>query len=65
MLSLFNSFRSTRKQSGEDRIRELCGVHWGSAYKGEQKNDHGERTNRKLNDQPFYHRGSDGKMRKH
>ncbi len=27
------------------------------------KNDHGERTNRKLKDQPFYMRGRNGKMR--
>lgn len=26
--------------------------------------DHGERTNRKLKDQPFYRRGHDGRMRK-
>jgi len=28
------------------------------------ENDHGERTNRKLKDQPFYLRGKTGKMRK-
>lgn len=29
------------------------------------KNDHGERTNYKLKDQPFYVRGRNGKMRKY
>lgn len=53
-----------RRESGKDKLEELCGVHWGSAYKGEMKNDHGERTNRKIKDQPFYQRGSGGKMRK-
>jgi len=28
------------------------------------KEDSGERTNTKLHDQPFYHRGKQGKMRK-
>lgn len=27
------------------------------------KNDHGDRTNRKLKDQPFYQRNKSGKMR--
>lgn len=49
--------------TGEERLRDLCGIHWGSAYKGEMKNDHGERTNRKIKDQPFYRRGKAGKMR--
>lgn len=56
---------SQRKRSGKERLEELCGPHWGSAYKGEMKNDHGERTNRKLNNQPFYIRGHNGKMRKY
>lgn len=29
------------------------------------KDDHGERTNTKLHDQPFHQRTRDGKMRKH
>lgn len=57
----FSTFgRSTRSK---DKLDELCGVHWGNAYKGEMKNDHGERTNRKIKDQPFYVRGTKGKMR--
>jgi hypothetical protein len=59
---MFN-FGIRHKKSGEEKLRDLCGIHWGSAYKGEMKNDHNERTNRKLKDQPFYHRGSKGKMR--
>lgn len=59
---MFN-FNFSRKQTGMEKLEELCGVHWGSARKGEMRNDHGERTNRKLNTQPFYHRGSNGKMR--
>ena len=65
MLGMLGFHLSRRKQTGEEQLRELCGVHWGSAYKGEMKNDKGERTNRKLKDQPFYHRGSNGKMRRH
>jgi broad specificity phosphatase PhoE len=48
----------------EEKLRELCGPQWGGAYKGEMKNDHGERTNRKLKDQPFYHRSGNKKMRR-
>lgn len=58
----FSNYRE--RPLGEDTLRELCGIHWGSAFKGEMKNDHGERTNRKIKDQPFYQRGSGGKMRK-
>ncbi|MNF21488.1 hypothetical protein D3C87_1373190 [compost metagenome] len=50
--------------SGEDKLRDLCGPQWGGAFKGQMKSDHGERTNPKLNDQPFYHRGSKGKMKR-
>lgn len=32
-------------------------------YNPDCKNDHGERTNYKLKDQPFYQRGRNGKMR--
>lgn len=49
--------------TGKERLEELCGVQWGSTYKGEMKNDKGERTNRKIKDQPFYHRRNDGKMK--
>ena len=65
MFGMFEDrWMSRRNQSGEDKLRELCGIHWGGAYKGEMKNDKGERTNRKLKDQPFYHRGQQGKIRK-
>lgn len=33
--------------------------------KGDCKDDHGERSNNKLRDQPFYQRARNGKMRKH
>lgn len=62
MRSPFNLFPS-RATTGREKLEELCGIHWGSTYKGEMKNDHGERTNRKLKDQPFYRRASKGKMR--
>ena len=48
----------------EEKLRELCGPQWGGAFKGQMKSDHGERTNPKLNDQPFYHRGAKQKMRR-
>lgn len=32
--------------------------------KGDCKTDHGERTNRKLRDQPFYQRGRNKKMKR-
>jgi hypothetical protein len=32
---------------------------------GDCKDDHGERSNNKLRDQPFYQRARNGKMRKH
>lgn len=64
MPNLFNSLISKRKSTGRVKLEELFDTHWGSAYKGEQNNDHGERTNRKLNDQPFYHRSPGGKMKK-
>ena len=50
--------------SGEDKLHDLCSHQWGSAYKGQMKSDHGERTNRKLKDQPFYHRRGGGKMKR-
>lgn len=56
--------RIEESKTGEDKLHELFGPHWGGAYKGEMKNDHGERTNRKLKDQPFYHRGGNKKMRR-
>lgn len=49
--------------SGKEKLEELCGIHWGSSFKGEMKNDKGERTNRKIKDQPFYHRQNNGKMK--
>jgi len=58
MLDLYN-----HEPIGKEKLEELCGIHWGSAYKGEMKNDKGERTNRKIKDQPFYHRRNDGKMK--
>lgn len=54
----------SKEPTGRERLEELCGPHFGSSYRGEMKNDHGERTNRKLNNQPFYHRGTKGKMSK-
>lgn len=53
----------SKEPTGRERLEELCGPHWGQSYKGEMKNDKGERTNRKIKDQPFYHRGAKGKMR--
>ena len=41
------------------KFRELV-----SAQKGDCKNDHGERSNRKLRDQPFYQRGRNNKMKR-
>lgn len=34
-------------------------------FHGDHPNDQGERTNKKLRVQPFYHRGRNGKMRKY
>ncbi len=54
-----------RKEStGLERLDELFGPQWGGSFQGEMKSDHGERTNRKLKDQPFYRRGAKGKMSK-
>lgn len=65
MLSLNLGGTARREEpKGREAIEELCGIHWGSAYRGEMKSDHGERTNRKLKDQPFYARAHNGKMRK-
>lgn len=36
---------------------------WDQGGLGDCKQDHGERTNYKLRDQPFYMRGRNGKMR--
>lgn len=41
---------------------ECDGDEW-SVPDSDCKNDHGERTNYKLRDQPFYMRGRNGKMR--
>lgn len=60
---MLHNFVLSCKQTPMEKLEALCGVHWGSARKGEMRNDHGERTNKKLNTQPFYHRGSNGKMR--
>ena len=40
---------------------ETC--EWNQAGSGDCQTDHGERTNYKLRDQPFYMRGRNGKMR--
>lgn len=34
-------------------------------FRGDHPNDQGERTNKKLRVQPFYHRARNGKMRKY
>lgn len=65
MFSLSQLGFKMQEPTGREKLEELCGPQWGGAYKGEMKSDHGERTNIKLKDQPFYHRGSNGKMRKH
>lgn len=47
--------------SSPDPVQEDCDY----MVSGDCKTDHGERTNYKLRDQPFYMRGRNGKMRKH
>jgi hypothetical protein len=44
---------------GPDPIEDGCV----DVASGDCQNDHGERTNYKLRDQPFYMRGRNGKMR--
>lgn len=46
----------------EERI--VDDIHFSQLGTGDCKNDHGERTNVKLRDQPFYARGRNGKMSK-
>ncbi|ABY63180.1 hypothetical protein ST201phi2-1p354 [Pseudomonas phage 201phi2-1] len=43
--------------------RIVSDLHWSQMGANDCKNDHGERTNHKLKDQPFYARGRNGKMR--
>ena len=63
-MNLFN-FDFLRKRDPEQELREMFSPFGWGRNAGQKQSDHGERTNRKLNDQPFYHRGSNGKMRKH
>lgn len=49
-------------QEGIEEAAVTC-ESWDQAGSGDCKTDHGERTNYKLRDQPFYMRGRNGKMR--
>lgn len=65
MLFGFGGMSSIRREvTGREKLEELCSPFFGCERDaGERKNDHGERTNQKLNDQPYYHRGKKKKMR--
>lgn len=57
-----NLFNSSVKYDPEYVLREMFSPFGWARNAGEKKNDRGERTNRKLKDQPFYRRGHDGRM---
>lgn len=63
-------FREGKSRTTEDMLRDLEDYGMGpdpccdDRFHSDHPNDQGERTNKKLRVQPFYHRGRDGKMRK-
>ncbi|AEH03705.1 hypothetical protein AVT69_gp280 [Pseudomonas phage PhiPA3] len=52
------------EETPEEKLRAMFHP-FGGAFRGEMKSDHGERTNRKIKDQPFYQRGPKKQMRKY
>lgn len=63
VILLGGGFDAYRGFSGLDEAVK-CVEDFDQYGSGDCKNDHGDRTNPKLRDQPFYQRANNGKMKK-
>lgn len=62
-LAAEQALRSTIQDDSREEVAVACYDDIDLGQNSDCKTDHGERTNYKLQDQPFYMRGRNGKMR--